>query len=108
MARGKKTGGRTKGVPNKTTLETKQWLQQLIDNNKDQFEKDLKKLAAKDRLSIIEKLMQYVIPKQQAISMDAQIEAEYESLEKLLEKCPDEALDKIIERMNRLKEDGEG
>lgn len=60
--------GRPKGVPNKMTTEVRQWLSLLIDKNRKQVEKDLKELEPKERLQMLEKLMQYVIPKQQAVS----------------------------------------
>lgn len=59
--------GRPKGRPNKVTSDTKIWISQLIDSNKKQLERDLKKLEPKDRWMIVEKLMQYTIPKMQNI-----------------------------------------
>ncbi|MDR2085777.1 MAG: hypothetical protein LBP72_01240 [Dysgonamonadaceae bacterium] len=44
----------------------------------------MKQLEAKERLMIFERLMQYTLPKQQSISIEAQIQAEYGTLEKLL------------------------
>ena len=55
-------GGREKGTPNKVTGTLKNWITDLINSNRLQMEKDLKKLAPKDRLIFFEKLMQYVIP----------------------------------------------
>jgi hypothetical protein len=46
-------------------------------------------------LIILEKLMQYCIPKQQSISVEAQIQAEYAALEKLLNTASDAALEQI-------------
>lgn len=57
-------GGRAKGTPNKVTTNIKDWIVQVIDNNKLQMERDLKALSPKDRLAMLEKLMQYVVPKQ--------------------------------------------
>lgn len=95
--------GRPKGSPNKVTTELKAWIQQLIDGNRKKFETDLKKLDPKDRLLILEKLMQYVVPKQQSISVEAQIECEYKELEKLLDKAPDSVVDELLQRMEKLK-----
>lgn len=55
--------GRPRGVPNRTTRTAREWLVGLIDKNRVQIEKDLKKLNSKDRLIILEKLMSYTIPK---------------------------------------------
>lgn len=62
--------GRPKGKPNKITQDMRAWLTAVIDKNRKQVEKDLKKLEPKERLLIIEKLMQYVIPKKQIIDID--------------------------------------
>ena len=43
-------GGRAAGTPNKVTGTLKNWITDLINNNRLQMEKDLKKLAPKDRL----------------------------------------------------------
>lgn len=45
----------------------------VIDKNRRQMERDLKALEPKDRLQMLEKLMQYVIPKQQAVSAEVDI-----------------------------------
>ncbi|MDR2139382.1 MAG: DUF5681 domain-containing protein [Tannerella sp.] len=55
--------GRPKGTPNKVTTDLRQWVNMLIENNREQLEKDLEALEPKERWQLIEKLMQYVIPK---------------------------------------------
>ena len=65
-----KTGnpnGRPKGSPNKDTVNLRGWVQLLIDNNRQQLEKDLKGLDPKDRWAVIEKLMGYTMPKMQSV-----------------------------------------
>lgn len=62
-----KTGGRKKGAPNKVTTTQREWLARLIDNNRERIEQDINLLEPKDRLLILERLMQYSIPKLQAV-----------------------------------------
>ena len=50
------------------TQDMRQWLSAVLEKNRSQMEKDLKALEPKERLQILERLMQYVIPKQQAVS----------------------------------------
>lgn len=69
-------GGRVAGTPNKVSGTLKEWLTSLIDKNRDQMEKDLHDLEPKERLQMIEKLMQYVIPKQAA----QQVKLDFESM----------------------------
>jgi uncharacterized protein (UPF0305 family) len=86
--------GRPKGVQNKVTREVKGWLSGLIDKNRKQIEKDLKALEPKDRLLIIEKFMQYTIPKMQ--SVQAQID---------FSRLSDEQLDNVINELAKGLED---
>jgi uncharacterized protein (UPF0305 family) len=61
-----KTGnphGRPKGKPNKITADLKQWVKMLIENNLTLLESDLQALEPKERWQVVERLLQYVIPK---------------------------------------------
>lgn len=65
-----KTGGRQAGTPNRVTGELRSFVSNLIDDNREQIVKDLKSLRPKERLAVIEKLMQFVLPRQQAVRAD--------------------------------------
>ena len=68
-----KTGnpnGRPKGSPNKVTQELREWLAKLIDDNREQMQKDIEALEPKERLQVLEKFMQYTLPKPIAADMD--------------------------------------
>lgn len=71
MAKGKKTGGRKAGTPNKTTAFSKSVIQEILTDytSSDLFKKDMKKLDAKDRLDIMVKLMAFTTPKPQSVDM---------------------------------------
>lgn len=89
--------GRPKGKPNKITADVRQWLAELIDGNRAQIKKDLKKVSPKDRLKMLEKFMQYVVPKQQATTL----EVDYS-------KMSDEQLNNIINAMaSKLLDNGD-
>jgi hypothetical protein len=55
--------GRGKNVPNKTTAEVKAWIMEIITNNQETFENNLKSLDADKHVAIIEKLLSFVLPK---------------------------------------------
>jgi len=59
----KKVGGRAKGTPNKLSLDIREYIKMIIDNNIKKAQADLDSLEPKDRLIILEKLLQYVIPR---------------------------------------------
>ena len=86
--------GRPKGTPNKITADMRGWLTTVIDKNRKQMVKDLKMLDPKDRLQILEKLMQYVIPKQQAVSAEIDFN-----------RLSDEQLDAVIDKLTKSIED---
>ena len=99
-----KTGGRMPGSRNKTTVEMKSWVKELIDGNMTQLENDLQALEPKERWSIVERLMQYCIPKQSQVDVKAQVAAEYAELERLLRNAPDDAVTAIVKKIEELKE----
>jgi len=64
--------GRPKGARNKITTEVKQKIDQIINNNIEKFESDLEDLEPKDRLMIMTRLLEYVLPKNRNIEIDLQ------------------------------------
>ena len=72
MAIGRKTGGRVKGSINKTTAVTKEVISDMLANYRESglMDSDFMQLEPKDRLLITEKLMQYIMPKIQAVDMN--------------------------------------
>ena len=70
--KGKKTGGRVAGTPNKATKAVKEWIASILTEytNSDQFAEDFASLEPKERLTIAEKLMSYTVPKLQATALD--------------------------------------
>lgn len=89
-------GGRTKGTPNKVTKTAREWLTALVDKNRRQIERDLKQLEPKERLLILEKLLQYVIPKKQAVDTSVSLES-----------LSDEQLNFIIDEITKDDEPGQ-
>lgn len=58
-----KYGGRTKGTPNKATAIHREYIQTLLDNQKDKIEAELNTLKGKEYLSVILSLMDFTMPK---------------------------------------------
>jgi len=60
----KKTGGRKKGTPNKTTAEVREILTAVLSDvvDKEIILADLKKLDPKDRLQAVDRLLKHVLP----------------------------------------------
>ena len=61
MAYGRKTGGRTKGVPNKVTSEVKNKLVELIDGTIEELSST--NLSVSHKLKLLEIALNYCIPK---------------------------------------------
>lgn len=67
---GKKYGGRSKGTPNRTTLETKTLLKSIIDKELPKMGGILERLEPMERINAIAKLLVYILPKQQETSLE--------------------------------------
>lgn len=71
MATGINTGGRQAGTPNVLTKELRLILKGILNKELRNIPGLLEKLEPKDRLEIVVKLMQYVMPKIETVSMSA-------------------------------------
>ncbi|MES2395653.1 MAG: hypothetical protein V4549_06605 [Bacteroidota bacterium] len=63
MAKGKKTGGRTKGAINKTTKEAKKRIEFVLRLLDKTLNKDIKALDSIERVRLWSSLQEFVIPK---------------------------------------------
>ena len=98
-------GGRAKGTPNKVTASLKEFIKNLIDNNRSQIIADMKELEPYPRLLFIERLIGYVLPRQSSVDIQSQIDAEYKALERLIDDAPDEFIDRITDKVLKLQEE---
>jgi 23S rRNA C2498 (ribose-2'-O)-methylase RlmM len=69
-----KTGGRTKGTPNRNTAETKELIQNIVNKELPKLGAMLEQLEPNDRINAIAKLLPYILPKQNEVK--AEIKAE--------------------------------
>jgi hypothetical protein len=70
MAAGQKTGGRVAGTPNRTTKETKELLQKIVNKEIDNLGEMLEKLEPLERVNAIAKLLPYIVPRQSEVSVN--------------------------------------
>lgn len=68
--------GRPKGAKNKTNEEIKTWLLDFLNDRKPNLAEDWDKLEPGDRYRYFSLLLNYVLPKQQAIKADVTTERE--------------------------------
>lgn len=107
-----KTGGRKKGTPNRTTGAVKESIAAVVSNYmahgktaaRFSLEKDLQDMLPAERARAITQLVGYIIPKQQAITLEEQAALEADALTQWLETAPDEAIDAIAEKVLELQE----
>lgn len=66
--------GRPPGKPNKVTGTIRDFVASLINENRDRIRKDIAGLEPKERLLLIERLLQYVIPKMASSTSDIRLE----------------------------------
>ena len=98
-----KTGGRKLGTPNKVTSSLKEWVSKLLNDQRKQFESDLESLTPSERVRVVSNLLNFCIPKQQSFDQSEAIKREYSELSNLLETAPDEAVQRIAEKIDQLK-----
>lgn len=96
MALGKKTGGRQKGTPNKSTAVTKEMVIEVLSTMHGELPKKLAELEAKDFVSAYAKLMEFVIPKPQRIELE-QTNKFKVSIEETLKKLSQEPNKQLVD-----------
>jgi hypothetical protein len=78
MTQRQKTGGRTKGTPNKATAELRERFTSLLESNFDTIQNDLNSLEPKERIKTLLDISKFVIPTLKAV--DNTIELNNEDL----------------------------
>ncbi len=75
--KGKKTGGRQKGTPNKTTSTLRTAISKIVNDyyNSETLLEDINQLKPKERVDIMEKLAAYVVPKLQSVDVNAEVKS---------------------------------
>ena len=75
--KGKKTGGRQKGTPNKTTSTLRSAISKIVNDyyNSETLLEDIYRLKPKERVDIMEKLAAYVVPKLQSVDVNAEVKS---------------------------------
>jgi len=107
-----KTGGRKAGTPNKATALLKDCISGIVTDymqptnaraNTPTLAKDFQNLTAAERVKAIIALSNFILPKQQAISIDEQKQIETEALTEWLQTAPQEAIDGIAAKILELQ-----
>lgn len=99
-----KTGGRKKGTPNKVSRDLRGWIFEVLEAGKDAFVQNLSMTEPKDFCKVYLGLMGYVMPKMVAVTAEEARRAEYNELEALFDRLPDEAIERIAEKVLILEE----
>lgn len=69
-------GGRAKGTPNKVTTDLKTWVASILDDGRDKFVESLEQLEPAEYVKVFTGLLNYVLPKQQAVGVDTKFKNE--------------------------------
>lgn len=101
-------GGRAKGTPNKLTSDLKGWIAEILEGGKERFATHLNTLEPQEYIRVYTSLVAYVVAKPQPISEEERLKIEYREMERLIDIAPDEFIDRISERILKVREDGEG
>lgn len=74
--RRKKTGGRQKGTPNKTTTQIKEMIVDLVGTQMEKWPKELEKMMREnpaEAMRITGRLIDYVLPKQTKMELEGEL-----------------------------------
>ena len=74
-------GGRPAGSKNNAPAEIRKKYQELIENNFEQLEEDLKSLKASERVKAIIDLSKFVLPTLKATEMNLSNETKFQAIE---------------------------
>lgn len=96
--KGQKTGGRTKGTPNKNSVKNRDWINDVLNKNRKKLERELKTLNGRDFCFLYEKFFSYVTPK---------IQVENVSFEKLTESQIDDLIQRLTANIDDTEDDTE-
>ena len=88
----KKSGGRVKGVSNKSTKELQDRLKLIIDENLELLMEDFRSLESLERVKTLSAYLKYVMPQQKESSVDLNAE--------LNNGLDEDTLNKIVNGMN--------
>lgn len=67
---GKKFGGRMQGTPNKLTTEVRKKISDALSNSIENLESDLSTLSTKERLDLVAKLLNFILPKLKEVEIN--------------------------------------
>lgn len=70
-----KTGGRTKGTPNKKTAVLDSFAMMICEGHAERFEQELNNLEGREYVNAFLSLFEYVKPKLSRMEMKAEVEA---------------------------------
>lgn len=69
--KGKKTGGRKKGTPNKTQAQIREAMQLILEDNLDNLLEDIRALKPADRVKYVLELSKFVVPQLKAVELSS-------------------------------------
>lgn len=93
MAKGKKTGGRKAGTPNKSTKITRDIISNLTAEMYNQVLKDIASLEPNERVKVWIKLCEFCVSKPQTVSLGMTMEHKKTIEDRLLELSEDDGDD---------------
>lgn len=80
--------GKPKGAANKQTTDLRKWINEFIEDNREQIKEDWLKLEPKERIVMFEKLLKYTLPTLQATSLTTDFD-----------RLTDEQLDVVVKEL---------
>lgn len=92
--------GRPKGARNRTTNTLRPLVTDFLNSNWLDFERAYKRLPAKDKVAMFEKMLKYSLPSLQSVSINEEFESQ---LKALTDDQVEELMNRILDHYNSMK-----
>ncbi|SDX19314.1 hypothetical protein [Aequorivita viscosa] len=97
---GKKFGGRTKGTPNKTTQEMRDFMRDFLSRKFEKLDEVFDQLEPKEKINALLKMLPYLVPKQMQMDLTA---TQKQEQKQDLSKLTDAELHTLIELTDKVQ-----
>lgn len=96
--------GRPTGAKGRAKSDLLERITTILENNLETLQEDLESMEPAERVKALTGLINYALPKRQAVNVEQSIDYEYNKLAELIKQAPDEVVDLIAEKVKAMNE----
>ncbi len=96
--------GRPVGAKGRAKADLLERITTILDENLEKIQEDIESMEPNERVKALTALLNYALPKRQAVNVEQSIDYEYSKLAELIKQAPDEVVDLIAEKVKAMNE----